>query len=293
MTSWPGLHVLRRKARSAITISTYQTKPDAMTIYLKDILPISNPTDYKVHFARWNGMEQPLEAWTRNREEWLGWQEYRPGRNDFNRKFIFSLMQFYHEVDSWLFGGMFRVLADRGDSYEVELSPEGANFVGRLKLRLEYRDRKTRVNFENHYPLFEVQEILREPYSGQRFPGYENIDLSFDELETIIRNERTDWKTALQSIKGVYLITDRSSGGRYVGAAYGDVGVWSRWCSYVATSHGGNAGLLALLDQLPVPVKPEEGEEGLGPPGDARIGYCRANFRFSLLEHLPITRNSV
>jgi len=76
-----------------------------MTIYLKDIWLISNPTDYKVHFARWNGVEQPLEAWTRNREEWQGWQEYRPGRNDFNRKFIFSLMQFYHEVDSWLFGG--------------------------------------------------------------------------------------------------------------------------------------------------------------------------------------------
>jgi len=43
-----------------------------MTIYLKDIWPISNQTDYKVHFARWNGVEQPLEAWTRDREEWGG-----------------------------------------------------------------------------------------------------------------------------------------------------------------------------------------------------------------------------
>ena len=34
-----------------------------MTIYLKDIWPISNQTDYKVHFARWNGVQQPLEAW--------------------------------------------------------------------------------------------------------------------------------------------------------------------------------------------------------------------------------------
>ena len=68
------------------------------------------------------------------------------------------------------------------------------------------------MNFENHYPLFEVQEILKEPYSGQGFPGYENIDLSFDELETIIRNERPEWKAALQSFKGIYLITDRISG---------------------------------------------------------------------------------
>jgi len=37
---------------------------------------------------------------------------------------------------------------------------------------------------------------------------------------------------------------------------------------YVATGHGGNAGLLALLDQLPIPVKTEKVEEGLGPPGE-------------------------
>jgi len=160
----------------------------------------------------------------------------------------------------------------------VELCPDGASFIGRLKLRLEYRDRGTRVNFENHYPLFEVQEILKEPYSGQGFPGYENIDLSFDELETITRNERPDWKAALQSIKGIYLITDRISGGRYVGAAYGDVGVWSRWCDYVATGHGGNAGLLALLDQLPIPVKTEKVEEGLGPPGEGEEEMPRADF---------------
>ena len=118
------------------------------------------------------------------------------------------------------------------------------------------------MNFENHYPLF----------------GYENIDLSFDKLETIIRNERPDWKAALQSIKGIYLITDRISGGRYVGAAYGDVGVWSRWCDYVATGHGGNAGLLALLDQLPIPVKTEKVEEGLGPPGEGEEEMPRSDF---------------
>ena len=51
-------------------------------------------------------------------------------------------------------------------------------------------------------------EILREPYSGERIPGYENIDLSFIEAEAIVNNERADWKTALENVKGVYLITD-------------------------------------------------------------------------------------
>ena len=61
---------------------------------------------------------------------------------------------------------------------------------------------------ENHYDNFEVMEILREPYSGECFSGYENIDLSFIEAEAIVNNERADWKTPLENVKGVYLITD-------------------------------------------------------------------------------------
>ena len=102
-----------------------------MSIYLRDIWSIPNPGDYKVHFGRWNKHEQPLEAWTRDRKEWQGWQEYRPQRNEFNRPLIFSVIQFYHETDAWLFGGVFRVLACHPDRYEVELTDEGAGFIGR------------------------------------------------------------------------------------------------------------------------------------------------------------------
>ena len=64
-----------------------------MTIELREIWDIEKPEDYKVHFARWNKIEQPLEVWARNPDEWLEWQEYWPGRNDFNRPRIFSLMR--------------------------------------------------------------------------------------------------------------------------------------------------------------------------------------------------------
>jgi hypothetical protein len=67
------------------------------------------------------------------------WQEHRPGRDQFNRPFIFSLIRFYHEPDIWLFGGVFRVLQRHADGYEVELTDEGAGFLGRLKLRSSYR----------------------------------------------------------------------------------------------------------------------------------------------------------
>ena len=241
-------------------------------ILLRDIWSIANVRDYKVHFARFNGGEQPLDVWVNDWSKWVAWQEYRPRSNAFSRPYIFSLMNFYPEGGkSWLFGGVFKVVGRHADRYEVELTDQREPLIGRLKLRSDYANRATRVNFENHYaegrPL-QVAEILREPYSGQAFPGYENIDLSFAELETLVRNDRPDWKAALENGKGVYLITDTSSRTRrqYVGSAYGDEGIWSRWRSYVATGHGGNTELKELVINL---------------------DYCRANFRFSLLQYLP------
>ena len=83
-----------------------------------------------------------------------------------------------------------------------------------------------------------------------------------------MRNSRPDWKAALASVKGIYLISDVTTGKRYIGSAYGDGGVWSRWCEYVATGHGGNIELRALAH-------------------DPTLDYCRRSFRFALLEYRP------
>jgi len=237
-----------------------------MTILLSDIWSIANPEDYKIHFARWNKHVEPLEVFVRDKKEWQGWQEYRPTRDEFNRPLIFSIVQFYHETDSWLFGGIYKVLERHDDRYEVALQDDGRGFIGRLKLHSPYRGRTTRAKFENHYNEFTVLEILREPYSGRLFPGYDDIDLSFEELETLVKNDRPDWKAALESVKGIYLISDTRTGKHYVGSAYSDQGIWSRWCSYIASGHGGNVELRALVK-------------------DPSLQYCREHFRFSLLEH--------
>ncbi len=213
-----------------------------MTILLWDIWPISQTEQesYKLHFARWNAENQPLEVWVRDKREWQGWQEYKPTRDEFNRPFIFALAHFYHEPDTWLFGGVFRVLQRHADRYEVELTEQGAGFIGRLKIRSTYRERATRVKLEGYYSNLEVREILAEPYSGRSFPGFEDIDLSFEELEALVRNSRADWQGALGSVKGIYLVSDTKMRKRYVGSAYGEHGIWARWCEYVATGHGGN-----------------------------------------------------
>ncbi|SEH24143.1 GIY-YIG nuclease family protein [Rhizobium sp. NFR12] len=237
-------------------------------IMLRDIWKIENPTAFKLHFARDNGENHPLDVWTRNPDEWRNWQEYRPTKNEFNRAYVFSLMRFYHEPDIWLFGGIWKIRERLPDRYDVEMTDDGISFLGRLKLKLRYGDRGARVRFENHYDAFEVQEVLREPYSGRVFPGFDSIDISFEELETLVRHARPDWLSALTSVKGIYMISDVLTGKRYIGSAYGTHGIWSRWKSYVASGHGGNVELRTLV-------------------ADPTLSYCRQAFRFTLLEYRP------
>lgn len=71
-------------------------------------------------------------------------------------------------------------------------------------------------------------------------------------------------------MKGVYLICDKSNGKKYVGSAYGDAGIWSRWACYIGTGHGWNDELTKLVC-----------EKG--------INYARNNFTFSLLEIMTMT----
>lgn len=113
-------------------------------------------------------------------------------RDDFNRPLIFALVSSYYEPWTWLFGGVFKVLARHEDRYEVEQSKIGVGFIGRLKLRSPYNSRLVTVKMEDQYEKFEVVEILRQPYTGRPFPGYTDIDRSFEEIETIVScNQQT------------------------------------------------------------------------------------------------------
>ncbi len=148
-----------------------------MTVLLKEIWPIENTSEYKIHFARKYKDSQPLDVWMRSEAEWQDWQETRPVHDDFSLPYIFSLMRFYREdkEDTWLFGGIFRVLERYEDNhrvelkkrYRVELVDMRQNLIGRLKIKHPYNDRIARANMESHYDKLEVKEILPEPYTGE------------------------------------------------------------------------------------------------------------------------------
>lgn len=241
-----------------------------MNIHLAQLYPIHQPEQYKLHLACSDGSDQPLDVFVRNRTEWDGWNRWRGARDDFSREFIFSLIDFYPEKDRWLFGGAYRVLSrksiNRAHSYVIEPLDEGRSFIGRMKISLKRPGRARAVNFEKHYKDLIVAEILPAPYTGEAFCGYDQIDIGFPMLESIFTIQRSDWKTALENAKRVYLITDTGNGKRYVGSAYGVTGIWSRWARYVETGHGYNDGLTQII-------------------ATSGIEYARKHFRFALLEH--------
>jgi hypothetical protein len=104
-----------------------------------------------------------------------------------------------------------------------------------------------------------VKEILSDSFDNDMFPGYENINITWNELKRVI--EKDSWKTALLNQKGVYLISDCSNGKKYIGAAYGKYMLLGRWKSYVESGHGGNAELKKI-----------------------QFNYIKENFSYSILE---------
>lgn len=243
----------------------------AMTIPLRSLVPDLDPTQYKLHCAVWNGEEQPLDVFARSREEWAGWNSWRGARNDFNRPFIFSMMQVHYETNRWLFGGVFEVLARRpkphARSYDVRLREEVLpGCIGRLKLSYRPAGRAMRLKLERALDDIEVDEILKTPYAGQPFPGLDSINHSLGQIEVAVSQQRQDWRGPLENMKGVYVIHDRVSGKRYVGSAYGDEGIWARWEQYAASRHGGNIDLRDLVAR--------KGDD-----------YARENLFFALLEY--------
>lgn len=243
-----------------------------MAIELVDLIDDNLLNDCKIHLASWNQEEHPLDVFVRSRKEWASWNEYRGKKNVFNRDYIFTLIDFYHEPKIWLFGGIFRVKSRYSDRYDVELCHEFHQFIGRLKIRYERSGRARVINVDGAYERMSVYELLPSIYKGESFCGYENINHSFSALELIYKRSRADWKAALENVKGIYLITDISNGKRYIGSAYGGAGIWARWNGYIETGHG-------WTDELTKRIEIRG------------ITYARKYFRFSLLEHYPMKTN--
>ena len=244
-------------------------------IPLKQLLSLPDDiiSNCKIHFAKHNGYDDPLELYLNNPDTIKGWNEWRGGDNDFNRTFIFTVVQFPRRKDRWLFVGIYKVIkryddyADTEHGYDVELTNLCSELIGRLIVDYYfYYPHGRAAKMESYLDYISIAEILPSKYDGIQFPGFDSLDITFSQLKTIVNADNREWRTALQSIYGIYLIVDQLTGKQYVGSAYGRGGLWKRWSDYIySKGSGGNVGLNELLE---------------GKPDD----YAERNYKFSLLE---------
>lgn len=114
---------------------------------------------------------------------------------------------------------------------------------------------------------FEVLQILPSVFEGDDFPGYDNVRLSFRQLETIVNRHKRDWVAALENQKAIYLIRDSNNCKLYDGSVTGDNGMLlQRWKNYTKNGHGSNKELFEIVLSN-------------------GFDYIKENFQYSILEN--------
>lgn len=173
------------------------------------------------------------------------------------------------------FVGVYRVTKKQKNPKPVKNDLLDSTYLYEMEEERGFEDLKERVLvrwtnpiswhqwFENEMEVIEIQR----GFYDRPFTDYLGFILKFDELKEIVSREYADWKLMLSATNGIYLVSDARTGKLYVGSAYGENGIWGRWCEYVRTKgHGNNKLLKGLLSE--------------------DKGYGR-NFQFSVLMLLP------
>lgn len=205
-----------------------------------------------------NDANPDIKAWDLLLEEssnWIkmnAWKKHHASNNLGDAEYLVSFAQYYpYGPNYYIFGGVYKVekiIPEVFDAvgYNLTLTDLYKDYRKRLIIKLEKpigRDIYTRYYSKVQEQLNpEVYEIAPSTKIGD-FPGYNNVLLSHKDLQVIIKNEAPEWKQALSKVKGVYVITDTSSGDLYVGSASGNnEGLWQRWACYADINNltGGN-----------------------------------------------------
>lgn len=242
-------------------------------IMLNDLLHFdaAEVPNVRVKFNISNGYDDPLDLYKTNPDEvnvtWFLWHDDRRYFNVGQTAICLLKLR----GDQWLLTTIKKItrLLDVTDGvgYDADEVKEYEQYFGRLVVEYHNPCRTMGRKYENVMDELEVVEILSEQYTGDEFPGYENVRLSYPLLKNIVDRQLPGWVDALRNQKAVYLITDTKTGKMYVGSATSQTGMLlQRWSSYAADGHGGNIELRELVKQ-----------QGLD--------YVKENFQYSILEN--------
>jgi len=173
------------------------------------------------------------------------------------------IVSFIGETDGTLsrFIGVYQVLNEQENSeYSTDNPYGGKKYSYEIQEISGFEDLKDRIIIKWTNPISYIQWVKNEMEVIEIHPGlhykqftdYFDYILNFDELKEIVTNQYKDWKRMLSVTKGIYLISDTTTGKLYVGSAYGENGIWGRWSDYVKTNgHGNNKTLKDLIEKDP------------------------------------------
>lgn len=237
------------------------------SIKLNDILQLENLNNIKIRFnlsfaKNWNPIEffknGDIEAMLKG-QYW----NYSKNKSYKEGQITVGLVKIKPSEDYWLLFHVGQVTKDlnilNGVGYEYRNLPEYEKYIGRLIVQFKNKAQTMVRNAESVIDQCYVSQILPNTFNNDLFPGYDQVNISWSEMRSVI--EKDNWKTALQNQKGIYLLTDISNGKKYVGSAYGENMILGRWRAYAQTGHGGNIGLKQLT-----------------------LEHIKTNFRYSILD---------
>lgn len=242
-------------------------------ITLNDLLQFRREdfSNIKIKLNQSNGIDDPMELYQQNPEivntQWLFWK----GQRRYFREGQIAICFLKLSRDTWLLTTIKRITKDLnicdGISYEGCELDEYKKYYGRVIVKYHKTFQSQGIYYGRICDELVVNQILPTTFDGYDFPGYDNVKLTYRQLETVIHQNKKDWTAALENQKGVYLITDTNNGKMYVGSATSNHGMLlQRWSNYVANGHGGNKELVELVTR-----------EG--------FDYVKMFFQYSILEN--------
>ena len=197
----------------------------------------------------------PYELWRDDRQQFEWYQSTQ--RLDNRKRLEVSYWASFVGTpsDETLFVGLYAVKyqgvleQDTPQAHTHDVQPAGSCDVYELTLHQDFSDLDGKLFIEwgpgrrswiqradrQDKAILELRAEFKEP----DFPGYLDFISPLSKLDRLPRG----WIAALQACRGIYLLTCPKTREQYVGAAFGEGGLWSRWQDYIQTGHGGNVAL--------------------------------------------------
>ena len=168
---------------------------------LSHLLPEFDPASSKVHLASSNGTDAPIDVYLAG--NFPEWQRSQTAQN-FQRKYVVSLVEL-PEAHLWLFAGLYEPRGVKkkekgGYLYDLDEVSECRELNGRLVIHFKRPGRQSYLKAERWSGQMLVHEVRQNPMTIRTFPGYRNVDISFQELQHLSKEAPPSWVSALSSI---------------------------------------------------------------------------------------------